>query len=324
MADPSRDLLTQRKVRGDAAAEEHRFDRVLRGRARGLLGEHLGDRLLERRGHVRHGYVALLLQLAHEAQDGCLQSAEREVEPIGERCARERERVRIAFFRDALDDRAARKAQVQESGDLVERFAGGVVDRPSEWPKATVRLHQHEIAVRAADDQDDGREIRLRRNVVDFIEPVRVHVALEMVHADEGQPSRERQPTPVVRANEEAPNEAGADRRGDRIDLGDLASRVSKRVHGQRVQRPQVFTRCDLGDDAARVLVDELRGDDVGADPPAVLDDRDAGLVAGRLDREDPQSPSSSWALSFWTRSRTARSRSRSVHMIRASSLLSE
>ena len=48
-----------------------------------------------------------------------------------------------------------------------------------------------------------------------------------------------------------------------------------------------MFARRDLGDDAAGVLVRQLRRDDVRDDVAAVVDDRDGGLVARGLDRED-------------------------------------
>ena len=50
----------------------------------------------------------------------------------------------------------------------------------------------------------------------------------------------------------------------------------------------QVGAGRDLGHDpAGRRVQRDLGGDHVGVDPPAVLDERDAGLVARRLDGED-------------------------------------
>src|SRR5438105_4247486 len=133
-----------------------------------------------------------------------------------------------------------------------------------------------------------------------------------------------REPARIVRADKQAPDEPGPDRCGHGVDLGELPPRVAERLLGEDIERAQVLARRDLGDDAAGVLVDQLRCDDVRTDPPPVLDDRDAGLIARRLDREDPHPVSCSSALSFARRSRTGRSRSRSVHMMSASSLLSE
>src|SRR5438874_2277118 len=322
--DAPRDRFAERKVRGDAATEEDRLDRVLGGRAGGLLGEHLGDRFLEGSGDVGDRHIAFLLQLAHEPQHGGLEAAEREVEPIRRQRSRQRERVGVALLRDPLDDGTPRESEVEKPRDLVERLARGVVDGPAERSKAAVRLHEHEIAVRAAHHEHDRGELGLRRNILGLVQPVRVHVPLEMIDPDERKTGREREATRVIRADEKATDEPGADGRGDGVDLRQLPPRVAQRLLGEHIERTEMLARRDLGDDATGVLMAQLRRDDVRTDPPPILDDRDAGLIARRLDREDPQPDSCSSALSFARRSRTGRSRSRSVHMMSASSLLSE
>ena len=100
--------------------------------------------------------------------------------------------------------------------------------------------------------------------------------------------------------------------------------KIGERMLIAIVERAQVLARRDLGHNSTGVLMHELRGDDVRDDAPPVIDHGDARLVAGRLDREDPHYWSSSAPRSFATRSRTPRSRRRSVHMMIASSLLSE
>ena len=120
-----------------------------------------------------------------------------------------------------------------------------------------MRLHQHEIAVRSGDDEHHRRELGLGRRLT-LLEPVRVDVSLEVIHADEGQPRRERETPRVVRADQEAPDEPGADRRRDRVDLGELAAGVAESLLGQRVDRAQMLACRHLRNDAARVLVHEL------------------------------------------------------------------
>ena len=150
-------------------------------------------------------------------------------------------------------------------------------------------FHEHEIAVRAAHDEHDRGDLRLRRRRVALVEPVRVDVPLEMIHADERQARGEREPASVVRADQEAAHQTRPDRRGDRVDLAQLDARGVQRLLRDAVERVQMLARRDLGNDAARIHMRELRGDDVGDDAPAVVDDRDARLVARRLDREDAQ-----------------------------------
>ena len=75
----------------------------------------------------------------------------------------------------------------------------------------------------------------------------------------------------------------------------------------------QVGARGHLGHDpAGRRVQRDLAGDDVGVDPPPALDQRDAGLVAARLDREDQRAahagalarPAPGWAR--WSAPRVA------------------
>ena len=56
------------------------------------------------------------------------------------------------------------------------------------------------------------------------------------------------------------------------------------------VDQLEVVARGDLGDDAAEAIVDALRGDHVRADLAVARDDRGAGVVAARLEREDQRS----------------------------------
>ena len=184
-------------------------------------------------------------------------------------------------------------------------------------------LHEHEVTVRAAHHQHDRGDLRLGQDILGLEQPVRVHMALEVVHADEREPRREGEPAGVVRAHEEAADEPRPDGRRDRVHLPEGDTRVAQRGVGDRVDRAQVLPRRDLGHDAAGGLMRELGADHVRADAAAILDDRDARLIAARLDREDPHSPRSSSLRSTPSRSRTARSFSRSVHMMSASSLLS-
>src|SRR2546428_11188149 len=332
MADALRDLRAEREVRRDAAAEEHRLARVLGGSPRGLLGEDLGDRLLERGRHIGDRDRPFRLELANSTQHRRLEPAEAKVVAVRPDGAREREGVRVAALRGARHRGPAGEAETEEARDLVEGLARGVVDRAAGRTEAPVAFHEHGVAVGAGQDEHDRGYLRFGRGVRgglaprDLVEPVRVDVALEVVHADEGQARGEREAPGVVRADEKAPDEPGPDRRGDRVDLLEAAAGVAEGLLGERVDRAQVLARGHLGDDAAGVLVNELRGHDVRTDATPVLDDRDAGLVTRGLDREDPHSYSSrSRAVrSLATRSRTERSRSRSVHMMSASSLLSE
>ena len=69
-------------------------------------------------------------------------------------------------------------------------------------------FHEHQVAVRAAHDEHDRGDLGLRRRRVALVEPVRVDVPLEMVHADERQTGGESEAAPVVRTDQEAAHES--------------------------------------------------------------------------------------------------------------------
>ena len=85
-----------------------------------------------------------------------LQPGEREVGLAAHR-AREAHRVRVAGGREPIDRGAARVAEPEEPGDLVERLARGVVDGLPGDAVSPVVLHHDEQRVAAGDDQHDER-----------------------------------------------------------------------------------------------------------------------------------------------------------------------
>ena len=60
-----------------------------------------------------------------------------------------------------------------------------------------------------------------------------------------------------------------------------------QRLGDHEVDELEVVAGGDLGDDAAEALVRLLGGDHVGEHPPVPVDDRRAGVVAARLERQD-------------------------------------
>ena len=129
----------------------------------------------------------------------------------------------------------------------------------------------------------------------------------------------------------------------DRVDVVPGRAGIGPGLVEDRGDPAQVRACRDLGHDpAGRGMERDLRGDHVGEDPPAIVDERDAGLVARRFDGEDEPAAHASpargrrarsgrtggGAASISARSRAIRSRmagsaSGSVVMISASSPLS-
>ena len=143
--DPDADALRRRAllghrpepaVGGHTTTDEDVLDPAAGGRVDRLAGEHVADGLLERRGHVGDvdGHAVALLGL-DPARDRGLEPGEREVEPVALEVAPARQPARevdgdaVAAACGPVDVRTAREGQAEQPGDLVERLAGGVVDR---------------------------------------------------------------------------------------------------------------------------------------------------------------------------------------------------
>jgi len=114
-----------------------------------------------------------------------------------------------------------------------------------------------------------------------------VDVAFEMVDGDERFVGGEGERFGEGDADEQCAGEAGAFgySYGVEIFVGDAGA-----VHGfadDRGDGAQVLAGGQLGDYAAVVGVDELRGDHVGERFAAVADHGGGGLVAGAFDAED-------------------------------------
>ena len=112
----------------------------------------------------------------------------------------------------------------------------------------------------------------------------------QVIHAEKGQPARQRQ-----RLARRQPDQQRT-RQPRPIGRGDGVHRVPSRAclgegglqHGDKSL--ELVARGDLWHDAAVLRVDaRLRGDDVGVDDAPILDERDAGLVAGAFNRQDAQ-----------------------------------
>ena len=74
-------------------------------------------------------------------QHGGFEAGEREFEPVGNHRAREVVTRWIPCARQLLDRGAARIAEAEQRGDLVERFAGRVIAGLTEQPVAAPGGH---------------------------------------------------------------------------------------------------------------------------------------------------------------------------------------
>ena len=189
----------------------------------------------------------------------------------------------VAGAREPVDRGAARVAEPEETRDLVERLAGGVVDG----------LAEHLVVAVPADDDEQGvttghEHDRERRGELRILEPSRVEVGLEVVDTDVREAGHERERLRRAHADEQRAREAGTVARGDGADVGELESGFTERVGDHRVDELDVRPARDLGHDTAVLRVElDLARHDRRQHAPAVLDDGRGRFVARRLDAQD-------------------------------------
>ena len=227
--------------------------------------------------------------------------------------------MRVAGARSRIERRAAREPEAEQACDLVERLAGGVIEGLAEhhMPEQFGDVDEHRVTAR--DDQGDVR--RIGRTVLQEVRPV---VPFQVVDADQRRAGRERERLGGSHPHEERPDQSGTDRHGDAVHVIEVASGPLERIREERVERLDVRARRHLRDHPPEPLMEMLlAGDQVGADPEAVLEHRDGCLVARRFDPERDHAgriPSGNDATIASRRRPYAASRMSSVHMIRASS----
>jgi hypothetical protein len=88
-------------------------------------------------------------------------------------------------------------------------------------------------------------------------------------------------------ADQQGADQAGALRDGHELGVVERRARALERVVDDGVDQLEVVARGDLRHHAAEPSVHALRGDDVGPHLAVEADDGGAGVVAGRLDRQD-------------------------------------
>ena len=143
-----------------------------------------------------------------------LEPGEREVEALVDQRPREGDGRRVALAREPVDGRAARVAEPEVAGDLVEGLAGGVVERRAEQPVAAPALHGHEHRVPARHEQHDHRQVD-----VGVLEEAGVQVGLEVVHRHERHVPHQGQRLGGADADEQRADQTRAVGGGDRVDV---------------------------------------------------------------------------------------------------------
>ena len=285
------------RVRRDAAAQQYPLHAVFLHRFQRPPDHRVNYRLLESQRDLRNlGLVRLgvILRWVHPlrlgpSQHGGLQAAEAEVQRVPDPRPRQ-----VGFQPDGslgvlLYLRSARESESQHARRLVERLARRVVSRSAYQRVVAVALHQNQVGMPARGYQAHQREAGPRFRVNALFQPGGVHVALQVVDADERQVVRQRQPLRGVHPDQERARQSGPVRDRHAVQFGQLHARLLHRLSDHRQQRLHMLARGYLRHDAAVLGVHlHLCGDHVGDDISPVLDDRRRRLVAGCLYAQYP------------------------------------
>ena len=195
-------------------------------------------------------------------------------------------KVRVAELGEAVDDRAAGIAQAQHLGALVEGFAHGVVDGLPQDFVLQGAVHLDDLRVAAGDQQAQVREGRLVHGLVRLPDEIRQDMALQVVHHHHRDVQRQGQRLGEGRAHQEGAQQARAAGEGDGGEVLRTHARLPQRLGDDRDDVLLVGAGRQFRHHAAEVLMDLLRGDDIGQQD-AVAQDGRRGVVAGRFDAED-------------------------------------
>ena len=189
-------------------------------------------------------------------------------------------------MRQAFESRAARIAEAQGHGDLVEGLSGGVVDRRADAAAAADARDGQKLAVPPRRQQE---QIRVRRGLG---ETNRDRMSLQVIDRDEGQIVRQRDRLARRKADHDAADQS---RTCGRCNAVQRIERQPGTGHGlgyDGVDHLDMGSGGDFRHDAAiGRMAFKLRGDDrrQHLDPITDAHDRGCGFVAARLDSKHGQ-----------------------------------
>ena len=290
-------LLAHRRERGSkrqigrhAATNRESSQPRFSQRLLALQREYLDDRRLKARGEIgsfrtrwRRNRLRHILTVAG-VQHRSLQPAEAELEPcVVVEGTGEAMRPWIPLCGFLLHGGTAGEAEPEDRGDLVERFAGGVVAGAAEQFQGQRGVALEERSMPPADDEPHARE-----DVAPGGQATRENVAGHVVHADERHAERQAQHLRRGDADQERPDQPRRVVNGHATDLAQGNARPRKCFVDRWKDAPQVRPGGDLGNDSAEPGVQaRLRSDDARTDFECIREHGRRRLIAAGFNREE-------------------------------------
>ena len=156
----------------------------------------------------------------------------------------EKEKSQPGRPRIGLDRRAARIAEAEQLGDLVEGLADGVVDGRPEPQVTAHAAHEKQLAMAARDQQKQKR-------VADRARQAGAQgMALQVVDGEEGLAGRRRDRLAHGRADHDAADQAGSCGRGHPVQIAEAQTGCGHGAADQPVQMVEMGAGGNLGHDA--------------------------------------------------------------------------
>ncbi len=280
------------------------------------------------RQHVHHGgleagrYILdpkLGASITEEPEHRRFEPAEAEVQRAVQLRAGEMHSFRVAIFGQSVDNRPAGIAQSDRPCRFVERFARRVVSGATEDTILAVSADKRQIGVAAGDNETYKGKLKIR-----VAKEVGVNVALQVVDTNEREVEDGRDGLRGRDTDQESTKKAGPVRYSDRLDLSKTGARRVESFLEDWINQLDMLARRDFGDNAAEPRMQiNLGGHDVGKDFASVLDDRRGSLIAARFDPKYVHASCASCCLRIRKSRRKSGLRMSSIHITRASSLLS-
>ncbi len=252
---------------------------------RRTVGQHLRHRRLEAGGDV--GRVLRRQRSSRVSGDDLrhrgLQPGEAEIAArAAQQRAREGEAGGVAPGGQAFQRRAARPAQAEHLGHLVERLAHRVVDRAAE-PAVTANAFNRDALAMPAGHQQ--QQIGERGPAPGHARQPRGQcMRLQVVDRQERQAAGDGDALAEAAAHDQPADQPGPGGRGDGAKIGVVQPRLANYLGNQGRQMRQMGAGGDFRHHAAEARVLRLAQHRLGQDAAIGVQDRRGGLVATAFD----------------------------------------
>ena len=285
--------LTQRTIGGNASGYRDLIDMQIGCRFLEFAHEDIDHRSLQRSTHILpeiwnilrqvvNGLYALRFEhVAQGIKEGGLEAGEGVIVP-GNIGFGKGVFGRVAELGEFVYPRASRIRKTEHFRTLIESLAGSIVDGLTDDLHVVVGTDENDLGVTTRNEQAEERKSWMfeARTVFD---KMREHMALQMVHIDEGNVKGQRQPFGKRGTDEQGAQESGSAGEGDG---GNVVFRHAGTLQSGVHDRQDILLMGPAGEfrnDPSVFLMHFLTRDDIATQHP-IHDDSRRGIIAAGFD----------------------------------------